>query len=322
VTARRGRKRAGGREGAGRKRAGRKGTGRERAGRERLAPASFVVLTGLSGAGKSHALRALEDLGYFCVDNLPIALIPTFADLVLTGRREVRRAAVVVDIREGRSLQQFPAVYRKLKKRFGAEIRLVFLEAADAAIVRRFSETRRPHPLGTDRPVSEGVDEERRQLHALRRLADQVVDTSVLTVHELRRLVLESVGGAQVASPLVVNITSFGFRRGVPVDADLLFDVRFLPNPHFVASLRKWTGRHAKVSRYVLRAPASVEFLRHASALLKFLLPEYIEEGKTYLTVAIGCTGGRHRSVAIAEALGKKLQRMKGIQLHVRHRDT
>ena len=290
--------------------------------RGRIAPASFVVLTGLSGAGKSHALRALEDLGYFCVDNLPVALIPTFADLVLTGQREVRRAAVVVDIREGRALQQFPAVHRRLKKLFGAQIRLVFLDAADAAIVRRFSETRRPHPLGVDKPVAEGVDEERRMLQALRRLADQVVDTSVLTVHELRRLVLESVGGVPTTSPLVVNITSFGFRRGVPVDADLVFDVRFLPNPHFVASLRKWTGRHEKVARYVLRAPASVEFMRHASALLRFLLPQYIEEGKTYLTVAVGCTGGRHRSVAIAEALGRKLQRTKGIQLHVRHRDV
>ena len=297
-------------------------TSGRRSPRRRLAPASFVVLTGLSGAGKSNALRALEDLGYSCVDNLPIALITTFADLVLTGQREARRAAVVVDIREGRALQQFPSVYRKLKKRYGQQIRLVFLDAADVAIVRRFSETRRPHPLGVDKSVAEGVDEERRRLQGLRRLADQVVDTSVLTVHELRRLVLESVGGVPTTSPLVVNITSFGFRRGVPVDADLVFDVRFLPNPHFVASLRKWTGRHEKVSRYVLRAPAAVEFMRHAAALLKFLLPQYIEEGKTYLTVAVGCTGGRHRSVAIAEALGRKLQRTKGIQLHVRHRDV
>jgi UPF0042 nucleotide-binding protein len=295
---------------------------RRRPARTRLAPASFVVLTGLSGAGKSHALRALEDLGYYCVDNLPIALIPTFADLVLSGQREARRAAVVVDIREGRALQQFPSVYRRLKKRFGAQIRLVFLDAADAAIVRRFSETRRPHPLGIDKPVAEGVGEERRQLQALRRLADQVVDTSVLTVHELRRVMLESVGGVPTTAPLVVNITSFGFRGGVPVDADMVFDVRFLPNPHFVASLRKWTGRHEKVARYVLRSPAGVEFMRHASALLTFLLPQYIEEGKTYLTIAVGCTGGRHRSVAIAEALGRKLRRTKGIQLHVRHRDA
>jgi UPF0042 nucleotide-binding protein len=281
-----------------------------------------VVLTGLSGAGKSHALRALEDLGYYCVDNLPIALIPTFADLVLTGQREARRAAVVVDIREGRALQRFPSVYRRLKKRFGAQIRLVFLDAADAAIVRRFSETRRPHPLGIDTPVAEGVGEERRQLQALRRLADQVVDTSVLTVHELRRVMLESVGGVPTTAPLVVTISSFGFRGGVPVDADMVFDVRFLPNPHFVASLRKWTGRHERVARYVLRSPAGAEFMRRASALLTFLLPQYIEEGKTYLTIAVGCTGGRHRSVAVAEALGRRLRRTKGIQLHVRHRDA
>ena len=290
--------------------------------RRTVTPASFVVLTGLSGAGKSHALRALEDLGYFCVDNLPVALISTFADLVLSGRREARRAAVVVDIREGGQLARFPAIYRKLKRRLGSEVRLVFLEAADDAIVRRFSETRRPHPLGTDRPVAEGVDEERRQLQALRRLADRVLDTSVLTVHELRRLIFESVGGVPTASPLVVNITSFGFRRGVPSDADLVFDVRFLPNPHFVTSLRRWSGRSPSVSRYVLRRPAASRFLTHVGGLLEFLLPQYIDEGKTYLTIAVGCTGGRHRSVAIAEALGRRLRKTKGIQLHVRHRDV
>ena len=289
----------------------------------RTGPASFVVITGLSGAGKSHALRALEDLGYFCVDNLPIALIPTFADLVLGGgREEVRRAAVVVDIREGSALPKFPAVYRRLTRQFGTQVRLIFLEAADAAIVRRFSETRRPHPLGTDRPVSEGVDEERRVLQAMRRLADRVLDTSVLTVHELRRVVLESVGGVPTATPLVVNITSFGFRRGVPADADMLFDVRFLPNPHFVTSLRRWSGRNTRVAQYVLRSAPAKQFLRHSGSLLRFLMPQYIEEGKTYLTIAVGCTGGRHRSVAIAEAIGRMLKGVRGIQVHVRHRDV
>jgi UPF0042 nucleotide-binding protein len=282
----------------------------------------FIIVTGLSGAGKSHALRALEDLGYFCIDNLPIALIPTFADLTLSGQREMRRAAVVVDVREGRELERFPTVYRRLKRRYGQRVRLLFLEAADPAILRRFSETRRPHPLGVDQSVAEGVTEERQLLLPIRRLADQVVDTSALTVHELRRRIVESLGGGRAPRPLVVTVLSFGFRGGVPPDADLVFDVRFLPNPHFVESLRRWSGRNVRVARYVLRAPAARRFLQLTESLLRFLLPQYIAEGKTYLTIAIGCTGGRHRSVALAEALGKRLRRYRGTDVRVRHRDV
>ncbi len=283
--------------------------------------ATFVVVTGLSGAGKSHAIRALEDLGYFCVDNLPVALIPTFADLTLNARGNARRAAVVVDVREGRGLAGFPAMYRRLKKST-RQVRLIFLEAADSTILRRFSETRRPHPLAIDRTVSEGLTEERRMLEPLRRMADQVLDTSALTVHELRRRILETVGGARTVAPLVVTFESFGFRRGVPEDADLVFDVRFLPNPHFVTSLRRWSGRHARVARYVLRTPVASRFMRLTLALLKFLVPQYIKEGKAYLTIAIGCTGGRHRSVAIAEALAARLKHTRGVQLRVHHRDV
>ena len=282
----------------------------------------FIVVTGLSGAGKSHALRALEDLGYYCVDNLPIALIPTFAELTLTGQREVRRAAVVVDVREGRALSRFPTVYRRLTRRYGRRVRLLFLEASDAAILRRFNETRRPHPLGVDQSVAEGVLEERQMLAPIRRLADQVVDTSALTVHELRRHILGSLGGSQAAAPLVVTVMSFGFRGGVPSDADLVFDVRFLPNPHFVSSLRRWSGRHVRVARYVLRSKAARTFLRLTDGLLRFLVPQYIAEGKTYLTIAIGCTGGRHRSVAIAETLATRLRRIRGVDVRVRHRDV
>ena len=282
----------------------------------------FIVVTGLSGAGKSHALRALEDLGYFCVDNLPIALIPTFADLTLTGQREVRQAAVVVDVREGRALSRFPAVYRRLKRRYGQRVRLLFLEASDAAILRRFSETRRPHPLGVNQSVADGILEERHLLAPIRRLANQVVDTSLLTVHELRRHIVGSLGGGKAATPLVVTVLSFGFRGGVPSDADLVFDVRFLPNPHFVSSLRRWTGRHVRVARYVLRSPAARTFLRLTNGLLRFLIPHYIAEGKTYLTIAIGCTGGRHRSVAIAETLAARLRRVRGVDVRVRHRDV
>jgi len=281
------------------------------------------VVTGLSGAGKSHALRALEDLGYFCVDTLPIARIPTFADLILSARGPERRnAAVVVDVREGRALARFPGIFRRLKQRVGRRIRLVFLEASDIAILRRFSETRRPHPLGIDQSLAEGIGEERRLLLPIRRLADQVVDTSSLTVHELRRRILESAGGAESVTPLIVTLVSFGFRRGVPPDADLVFDVRFLPNPNFVPSLRRFSGRHARVARYVMRSRTAKRFLKLTTGLLRFLLPQYIAEGKTYLTIGIGCTGGRHRSVAIAEALARALKGFRGIELRVRHRDA
>ncbi len=284
--------------------------------------ARFVVVTGMSGAGKSQAIRALEDLGYFCVDNLPVALIPMFADLTLSNQGEIRRAAVVVDIREGGALAQFPQVYGQMKKQARQAVRLMFLDASDAALLRRFSETRRPHPLAIDRSVAEAIRDERRLLQPLRRLADQIIDTSTLNVHDLRRRILSTTSGRGKASPLIVNVMSFGFRRGVPPDADLVFDVRFLPNPHFVTALRPWTGRSPRVSRFVLRRPAARTFLRLTAALLKFLVPQYIAEGKTYLTVAIGCTGGRHRSVAIAEELGKRLKRIRGVEVHVRHRDA
>lgn len=284
--------------------------------------AAFVVLTGLSGAGKSHAIRALEDLGYLCVDNLPVALIPTFANLTLNSGGESRRAAVVVDVREGRGLARFPAVYRRLKKQSASQVRLIFLDAADSALLRRFSETRRPHPLASHQTVAESLAEERRLLQPIRQLADQVLDTSALTVHELRRRILETTGVAGKVAPLVVTVLSFGFRHGVPEDADLVFDVRFLPNPHFVTSLRRWSGRNERVAGYVLRSRPARQFLRLSTDLLKFLVPQYISEGKAYLTIAIGCTGGRHRSVALAHAIAAKLKAVRGIQLRVRHRDV
>ena len=288
----------------------------------RTGPASFVVITGLSGAGKSHALRALEDLGYFCVDNLPIALIPTFADLVLGGgREEVRRAAVVVDIREGSALPKFPAVYRRLTRQFGTQVRLIFLEAADAAIVRRFSETRRPHPLAPDRSALEGIREEKKAMNVVRRMADHIVDTSEMTVHELRHAFTGVGAGRAPGNQLVVTILSFGFKHGIPVDSDLLFDVRFLPNPHFVPKLRPHTGRDRAVVAYLEKSESTHEFLTHTLNLLKFLIPQYAQEGKAYLTIGIGCTGGRHRSVAIAEALRKGLSGLQGVRIRVKHRD-
>ncbi|MBI2223126.1 MAG: RNase adapter RapZ [Acidobacteria bacterium] len=281
----------------------------------------FVVITGLSGAGKSQAIRALEDLGYFCVDNLPITLIPTLAQFTLRAGSDIAKAAVVVDIRERTLLSQFPRIYSRLQDTPGLNPRLIFLEATDAALVRRFSETRRPHPLAPDRSAAEGIREERRRLQQIRRMADQILDTSAMTVHDLRRafLGLSREGSAQ--APLVVTILSFGFKHGIPVDSDLLFDVRFLPNPHFVPGLRPYSGKDRPVMRFLEQAEGTHEFLDRTTNLLAFLLPQYISEGKSYLTIGIGCTGGRHRSVAIAEALRKSLSKLEHVKVRVRHRD-
>ena len=214
----------------------------------------FVVLTGLSGSGKSQAIRALEDLGYFCVDNLPVALLPMLAELTLRAGSEITRAAVVVDVREGRLLKDFPGIYRRLKAMTGLNPVLIFLEAAEPALVRRFSETRRPHPLSPDRSAIEGIREERQAMKAMRRMADHVVDTSSMTVHELRHVFTGVASGRAPGTRLVVTILSFGFKHGIPVDSDLLFDVRFLPNPHFVPALRPHTGRDREVRRYLDRS--------------------------------------------------------------------
>ena len=281
----------------------------------------FVVLTGLSGSGKSQAIRALEDLGYFCVDNLPVTLLPMLAELTLRAGTEISRAAVVVDVREGKMLKEFPRVYRRLKMRRNLNPALIFLEAAEPTLVRRFSETRRPHPLSPDRSAIEGIREERTAMRAIRKLADHVVDTTEMTVHELRHAFTGVAAGASPGSELVVTILSFGFKHGIPVDSDLLFDVRFLPNPHFVPELRPHTGRDAPVVRFINRSKATQEFLTHTLNLLKFLVPQYVHEGKSYLTIGIGCTGGRHRSVAIAEALKRGLTGIRRVRVRVRHRD-
>jgi len=282
----------------------------------------FVVLTGLSGSGKSQAIRALEDLGYFCVDNLPIALLPMLAELTLRARSEITRAAVVVDVREGRMLDELPRVFRRLKGMRNLNPVLIFLDASDEVLVRRFSETRRPHPLAPDRSAIEGIREERKRMRPLRRLADHVVDTSAMTVHELRHAFRGVEAGRGPGSQLVVTILSFGFKHGIPVDSDLLFDVRFLPNPHFVPSLRPHTGRDREVRDFLDKSEATHEFLEHTQNLLRFLIPQYVAEGKTYLTIGIGCTGGRHRSVMIAEALRKSLADVRGVRLRVKHRDS
>jgi RNase adapter protein RapZ len=281
----------------------------------------FVVLTGLSGSGKSQAIRALEDLGHFCVDNLPVALLPMLAQLTLRAGSEIARAAVVVDVREGTMLSEFPKTYKQLKSMRHLNPVLIFLEASEPALVRRFSETRRPHPLSPDRSAIEGIREEKKAMRAIRKMADHVVDTSEMTVHELRHTFTGVASGRDPGGQLVVTILSFGFKHGIPVDSDLLFDVRFLPNPHFVPALRPHTGRDTQVVKFLDRADATREFLKHTRNLLKFLMPQYVNEGKTYLTIGIGCTGGRHRSVAIAEALKKGLTGIPGVRLRVKHRD-
>jgi UPF0042 nucleotide-binding protein len=281
----------------------------------------FVVLTGLSGSGKSQAIRALEDLGYFCVDNLPVALLPMLAELTLRAGNEISRAAVVIDAREGKMLDELPPVLRRLRTTPRLNPTLIFLDASDEVLVRRFSETRRPHPLAPDRSAIEGIREERLRMSELRRLADHVVDTSAMTVHELRHAFRNVESGVALGAQLVVTILSFGFKHGIPVDSDLLFDVRFLPNPHFVPKLRPLTGRDPDIRAFLDKSPATHEFLDHTLNLLRFLIPQYVTEGKTYLTVGIGCTGGRHRSVMVAEALKKGLAGLKNVQTRVRHRD-
>lgn len=282
----------------------------------------FVVLTGLAGSGKSQAIKALEDLGFFCVDNLPVTLLPTLADLTQRAGSEISRAAVVVDVREGKMLREFPRVYNALKRKRNLDPVLIFLEAAEPTLVRRFSETRRPHPLAHDRSAIEGIREERKTLERIREMADHVVDTSEMTVHELRQVFTGVAAGRAPGKPLVVTLLSFGFKNGIPVDLDLLFDVRFLPNPHFVPELRPLTGRDAEVIKYLDKSKTKRQFLTHTSNLLKFLVPHYVTEGKSYLTIGIGCTGGRHRSVAIAEALKKNLSGLGGVRVRVRHRDV
>jgi RNase adapter protein RapZ len=277
----------------------------------------LVILTGLSGSGKRSVLNTFEDLGFYCVDNLPVALIPTFSELYENGRGEVERAALLVDAREGAQIDQLPRIYRKLSSERAAT--LVFIEASDAALQRRFSETRRPHPLGQGGSIAEGIRAERRRMAPIRRLADVIIDTTRFNVHELRQVIIDRFQNPG-RRPLLISVVSFGFRYGIPADADLVFDVRFLPNPHFVPRLRPYSGKDPRVARYIRSFPQTGEFLRRIESLLGYLIPHYIREGKSYLTVAMGCTGGRHRSVALAEAIRHALQH-KGYTAKVAHRD-
>ena len=281
----------------------------------------FIVITGMSGGGKSHAIRALEDLGYYCVDNLPTPLIPVLAELTRHEDSENPRVAVVIDIRERRFVKEFPRVWRKLQATHGLDPMLVFLEAGDATLLRRYSETRRPHPLAPTRPIADALQEERKMLADIRAMADEIVDTSDLSVHELRQIFQNMVRAGSERTKLVLTFQSFGYKHGVPLDADLVFDCRFLPNPHFVAGLRSKTGKDKAVAAYMRRHPETRDLMQRLGVFLKYLVPRYIDEGKAYLTVAIGCTGGKHRSVYLAETLKRELSGLKNVTPRVRHRD-
>jgi RNase adapter protein RapZ len=286
---------------------------------EQRAASELVIITGMSGSGKASALKAFEDLGYYCVDNLPVDLIPRFAELALQSG-EIPRTALVVDVREGSQLEKLPAILKSVKRTIPTKV--IFLEASDAALLRRYSETRRPHPLGTRTTVRVSLGAERRHLRAIRGLADLVIDTSKFNVHELRAHLTDRFkqhSGSQ--QTILVSCVSFGYKHGLPEDADLVFDVRFLPNPHFVPEFRGLTGRHPRVAKYIRSFPQTQEFINRISELLVYLLPHYVHEGKSYLTISFGCTGGQHRSVMIAEEVSQRL-RKAGYKVKVVHRDS
>lgn len=284
-----------------------------------MKPCSFVIITGLSGSGKGTFLRALEDLGYFCVDNLPVGLVSKFYELTLKSEDEATKVAMVIDVREGESLRNLPSIYAELKRREGVKASLWFLEASDAVLIRRFSETRRPHPLNPDRPVTESIANERELLTPIREIADHILDTSALTIHELRKHA-HSILGEQ-ASRLLILLVSFGFKYGVPTGSDLVFDVRFLPNPHFVPQLKPKTGDDAAVVEYMNAQPETGEFLTRLEAFMDYLIPQFEREGKSYVTISVGCTGGRHRSVFITDAMARHFQSL-GYRVRLTHRDS
>lgn len=277
----------------------------------------LVIVTGLSGSGKGTVLKCLEDLGYYSVDNLPVDLIEKFAELTKSSPA-IRCAALGADIREGSNIRRLPEIIAHLRKEVPTT--LLFLEADDAAILRRFSETRRPHPLGRDESVSEKLAKERDAMSTIRDMADHILDTSPFTVHELREVVAEKFRGTKEETKLLIRVNSFGFRHGIPTDSDLVFDVRFLPNPNYIPEFKHRTGKHPGVARYIRSFPQTQEFMERVMQMLVFLLPHYIREGKSYLTISFGCTGGQHRSVMMAAEVSKRLAKA-GYKVKEQHRD-
>ncbi len=279
----------------------------------------ILIISGLSGSGKSTAVRALEDEGFFCLDNLPVTLVPTFIDLVGNSKDRVRDVALVMDIRGRDFLEGYENVIQEIREE-GHPLDILFLDATDEVLIRRFSETRRRHPALESGSVPEGIRFEREQLSGLRRLANTIIDTSELNVHQLKELIISRIRGKQGAREMTVHLQSFGYRFGIPLEADMVMDVRFLPNPHFIPELREFNGLDPRIKNYVLEKPETRRFLDKFLDLMGFLLPRYRQEGKSYLTLSIGCTGGRHRSVVIVEALREFLAG-KGINFKITHRD-
>ncbi len=277
----------------------------------------FLIVTGLSGSGKTVASRFLEDLGYYCIDNLPAKLIHDFLELWLKKKVEIDRVALVIDIREPRFLTEFPKILREIRKRVPAKI--LFLDASDESLVKRFSETRRPHPLARRKSVLEGVRLERKRLAGIKNMSDEVIDTSGLNISQLKEVVTQKVLKKKTRQMRIVLI-SFGYKYGVPLDSDLVFDTRFLPNPFYEDRLRDRNGRARSVREFVMGSGEAKAFLRELSRFLSRMIPRFIKEGKGHLTVSIGCTGGKHRSVVIAEELRKNLQG-GGREVRIYHRD-
>lgn len=280
----------------------------------------FVILTGMSGAGKSTALKMLEDMGYFCVDNLPIPLIEKFSELTKAGSSELQKVAVGVDIRSGQSLDELEQVLTNMKKQ-GRTFEILFLDANDAVLVKRYKETRRSHPLAAGERVDKGIEKERVRVEFLRKQADFIIDTSQLLTRELKAELDEIFVQNKDYRNLFITILSFGFKYGIPADSDMVFDVRFLPNPYYVEGLRAKTGNDREVREYVLQYATAHEFLDKLEDMIEFLIPNYIAEGKNQLIISIGCTGGKHRSVTLANELFRRLQTQKGCGLKIEHRD-
>ncbi len=279
----------------------------------------LVVVTGMSGSGKGTALKAFEDLGFFCIDNLPVPLISRFVEGINVSGSEVDRAVIGVDIRAGEKLRDLEVILADLRQ-YAFHLFVLYLEARDEVLVRRFSETRRPHPLTVDKPLREAIRLERARLRKIREIADVTIDTSEYSVHQVKALVMERFRTHPRSAALNLHLLSFGYKHGIPLEVDLLFDARFLPNPYFVPKLRALTGRDPRVAKYLKSFPETREFVKRIKEFLRYLIPYYIREGKSYLTVGVGCTGGRHRSVFIVEELGKALKSRKS-RVILRHRD-
>lgn len=280
----------------------------------------LVIVTGMSGSGKGTVLKAFEDLGFFCIDNLPVPLIPKFIEGISTSGSEVERVALGIDIRAGEGLGNVAKITSDLRQ-LQFRVTLLYLEARDEVLVRRFSETRRPHPLAGERPLPDAIRLERRRLRQIREFADESIDTSTYSVHEVKSLIMDRFRSRPRASSLQLHLLSFGFKHGIPLEADLLFDARFLPNPYFVPGLRALSGKNRRISKYLLSFPETRNFLQRLADFVSYLVPFYVREGKSYLTVSVGCTGGRHRSVFVVEELARRL-RPRQVTVRVRHRDA